>query len=444
MRAGVFAFAGLIALGAVAGAPRARADEADIRRIVQEELKAAADKKKKDEGSVVKVQWKEGLKFESNDKKFKMHIGGRAQLDAAFYDDDDYVDAGGSDQKDGVKFRRIRLEASGEMYKHAEFKVQLDFADDKKGKSDDVEVALKDVYMGLKNLKDCWGCAFPNIRVGHFKEPFSLEELTSSKYISFMERALPNVFAPSRNVGFMLHDSLRGGQLNYGVGLFATTDDGGEASIEEGDDGMAFTARVGWTPWYDCTCPCNRFHIGASYSHRFDLGSVRFRQRPEISLRDRLVDTGSITADGVDLFGVEAALVYGPLSVQGEWMQASVDSDSADDPSFSGWYVFASYFLTGECRPYSKGTFGRVKPCCNFLDNECCCKGALEVLLRYSTLDLDDQAIAGGEEANWTVGLNWYLNPNMRVMANYVIADVERGAIDETLHIFGLRFAVDF
>lgn len=425
-------------------APGAVADEAEIRRIVQEEMKAAADKKKAAEGDVMKVTWKEGLKFESNNKLFKAHVGGRILLDAAFYDDDDYVDAGGSDQEDGAEFRAARLEVSGEMYKHVEFKLQVDFADNKKGKSDDTEVAFKDVYLGLKKLKDCWGCLFPDIRAGYFKEPFSLEELTSSRFTTFMERGLPNVFVPGRNTGIMLHDTLRGEQITYGVGLFTSSSDGGFGIFEDGEDGLAFTSRVTWTPWYDCNCECNRFHIGASYSHRFDIADVRYRQRPEIHLQDRLVDTGTFDADGVDIYGAEMALVYGPFSVQGEYVQVNVDSPAEDDPSFSGWYVYASYFITGECRNYKKGKFDRTKPCCDFLDNDCCCSGAWEVALRYSSLDLNDKAIQGGEEQNWTLGVNWYINPNTKVMANYVLADVDRGSIDETLGIFGLRLQVDF
>lgn len=421
----------------------ARADEADIRRIVQEELQAAAAAKKAD-GSAIEARLKDGLKFESVDRRFQFHLGGRIHLDTAFYDDDEWVDAGGADQADGVSFRRLRLEANGEVHQRVEFKLHLEFSDANKGASSDVEVSLRDVWVGLKGPKDCWGCLAPGLRVGHLKEPFSLEMITSSNHLTFLERALPNAFVPAFHTGVMLHDSLRGGQWTYGVGLFANSDAGGAASVESGDDGLAFTSRVTWTPWYDCRCPCRRFHVGASWSHRFDLGSLRFRQRPEVNLRDRLVDTGSFAAQGVDLLGLEAALVHGPFSLQGEYVQADVDAAAAGDPSFSGWYVFASWFLTGECRPYAKGAFGAVKPCGDFLAGRCGGTGAWEVALRYSELDLDDQAIAGGRMRNWTLGLNWYVNPRMRVMANYVLSDVERGAIGETLGILGLRFQVTF
>jgi phosphate-selective porin OprO/OprP len=436
-----------LALGILAPTACA-ADDSEIRKIVQEEIKAAADKKKKEQGEVMTVKWKEGLKFESNNKEFKAHVGGRIMIDAYFYDDDDWVAAGGDDQGDGAEFRAARLEISGDIYKHTTFKLQVDFGNTSKGTETDVEVAYKDVYIGLKNLKDCWGCAFPEIYVGHFKEYFSLEELTSSRFTTFLERGLPNVFAPGRNTGIGITDSLRGGQLNYGVGLFGEANDGGFADFEhfEDGDGLAFTARVAYAPWWDCNCECNRLHLGLAYSHRFDIGEVRYRQRPEAHLRDRLVDTGTFDAESVDLFGAEVALVYGPFSVQAEYILTNVTSETENDPSFSGWYVYATYFLTGECRNYSKGKFDRIKPCCNFLYNDCCCKGGWEVALRYSYLDLTDEAIVGGEETNWTLGVNWYLNPCMKIMANYILADVEDNddGISETLSIFGIRFQVDF
>jgi phosphate-selective porin OprO/OprP len=212
---GAFTFCAALAWAADARA----ADDKEIRKIVQEEIKAAADKKKKDQGDVMTVKWKEGLKFESNDKRFKAYVGGRVLLDTAFYADDDWVDAGGADQQDSVAFRDVRLQVGGDIYTYGEFRAEVGFVDQNKGTATDTEVQIRNVYFGLKNLSDCWGCAFPDIRVGHFKEPFSLEEQTSTRFLTFMERALPNVLSPAFNTGLMVHDVLRGDQLTYGVGV---------------------------------------------------------------------------------------------------------------------------------------------------------------------------------------------------------------------------------
>ena len=118
------------------------------------------------------------------------------------------------------------------------------------------------------------------------------------------------------------------------------------------------------------------------------------------------------------------------------------DSTVGGDPQFNGFYAFASYFLTGEHRPYStsSGTFAGIKPKQNFLDGKGGL-GAWEIAARYSQLDLNDEGIDGGKLGDFTFGLNWYLNPNYRVTFNYVFADLKD--VGDT-HILGMRFQVAF
>ena len=110
-----------------------------------------------------------------------------------------------------------------------------------------------------------------------------------------------------------------------------------------------------------------------------------------------------------------------------------------------------SYWITGECRNYGKGKFGRVKPCCNFLDDECCCYGAFELAVRYDFIDLQDANINGGEQGTLVVGVNWHLNPNTRVMLNYFNVDVDGGPLqggninnNVDFSGFGIRLQVDW
>ena len=134
----------------------------------------------------MRAYWKDGLRLDSNDGSFKLKIGGRIQYDTIFIDEsDDLEDNLGTNIEDDSEFRRARLYISGKIYDNVEFKAHYDFAG---GDAD-----FKDVYMGLLGVP-----VVGNIRIGHFKEPFGLEELTSSKYITFMERSLANTFAPSR------------------------------------------------------------------------------------------------------------------------------------------------------------------------------------------------------------------------------------------------------
>lgn len=377
------------------------------------------------------------LTSEAAEHKF----GGRIMNDWVFWTerDNEVEDAVGT-LEDGTEFRRARLFVSGTLYEQVNYKLQLDFAG---GDAD-----LKDAYMSLTKL-----AAVGSVKVGHFKEPFGLEQLTSSKYITFLERSLPDVFAPGRSTGIMFNNSVLENRATWAVGGFRDADSYGDSDDE--DSNFDVTARLTALPWYGNEGR-QLLHVGAAYSiRRPDGDSLRYRQRPEIHLSPRFVDTESISADGVNLLGVEAAFVLGPASLQAEYMMADVDATSGSNPDFSGYYVMASYWLTGqEHRTYktSSGTFSRVKPSENFLGDEGGA-GAWELAVRYSALDLKDTWVTttdedetvedthGGELDNVTVGLNWHLNPKTRVMWNYVMADLNNvGDADAAT----MRFQVDF
>ncbi len=146
--------------------------------------------------------------------------------------------------------------------------------------------------------------------------------------------------------------------------------------------------------------------------------------------------------------GVELALVHGPLSVQGEFIQTFVDelevNDAIGTGHFHGAYGFVSYFLTGESRRYIRGSgaFSGVSPKKNFSIKERTW-GGWELAARYSYLDLDDGGveIEGGKLDNVTAGVTWYLNPIMKVMVNYV--DTRRSGVGEA-NGFQTRFQVAF
>jgi phosphate-selective porin OprO/OprP len=353
----------------------------------------------------LRVFWKEGLNLATLDGDFKLKIGGRLQTDWFFSSEDQDIKLNVGEQEDGVEFRRARIYFSGLIYENVEYKLQLDFEG---GDAD-----FKDAYLGLTD--------FPlgNLRMGHFKEPFSLEELTSSKDITFLERALPNTFAPSRNTGFMLHKAASNERMTTAIGLFRDTDNYGEA---QDDGGYNVTGRITTLPIYREKGAC-LLHLGAAYSHRKPDDSYGFEASPEAHLADDFVDTGSIAGDRVELWGLEAAWVNGPFSIQSEYIMADAGRFTGSDLHFDGYYVQASYFLTGEHRNYktSEGAFSRIKTAKNYSYKGG--PGAWEVKARYSELDLNDSNITGGELDNISTGLNWYLNPNTKIMWDYVHAD---------------------
>ena len=388
--------------------------------------KVSSLEKKVSKKNFLATYWKDGLRLDAADGRFKLKIGGRIQNDWTIYATDKKIRRDFGSIGDGTEFRRARLFIEGELYGNIKYKAEYDFA----GRDADV----KDVYIEFKKIP-----MLGNLRIGHFKEPFSLQEQTSSKYLTFMERSLPNAFSPSRNTGFMLHNAVLDKRATWAVGAFRDVDDSGSSFGTDGNYNV--TTRFTALPWYQEKGK-QLVHLGLSYSHKFRAGrDIRFRSRPEAQLGPRFVDTRSFGVDGVDLLNPEVALVYGPASVQFEWTTALADSESGSHPDFHGWYISGSYFLTGENRIYntSSGAFDRVTPKNNFDAQGGW--GAWELAARYSVLDLDDTNIRGGELDTFTLGLNWYLNPNVRMMFNYVRADLaDSGEAD----IFESRVQVDF
>ena len=194
-----------------------------------------------------RVYWKEGLNFDTNNKNFKLKIGGRIHQDWGWFREDNEIEDTIGRQVDGAEFRRARIYLSGTIYNNIDFKMEYDFAAGGRPSFTDVFVELKEIPVA------------GNFRVGHFKEPFSLEELTSSNYITFMERSLPNVFAPARNTGMMLHNTLADKRMTWAAGVFRNADDFGDSEWadkvrgvgDSSEGGYSFSGRLTGLPWYE-------------------------------------------------------------------------------------------------------------------------------------------------------------------------------------------------
>ncbi len=420
-----------------------RVSEAEARSAPQETVIDEAKEANAAKAANLRAFWDTGLRLETEDGRFKLRVGGRVMTDFAWFDQARPLELAFGDEEDAAEFRRARIRLQGDVYDDLFYKLQFEFAGDD-------PVAFKDVYAGLKNIP-----YLGRLTVGHVKEPFGLEQLTSSNHVTFMERSLPDALAPGRNLGAMLSNDAFNKRLAWAAGVYKETDDWPSGDDADEDQGWAVTGRLSGLPWYREEGR-KLLHLGAAYSHRNpDGANYRIRQRPEAHLANRYVNTDGIEgyrirdawADDVDLWGLESALVYGPFSVQGEYMLTQVETALADEVDFDGYYVQAGYFLTGEHRAYKLGSgkFDRLEPKHNFsMRGKEGGWGAWELALRYSAIDLDDDGIRGGQEHNWSLGLNWYLNPNARVMFNYIMADIDHDLYAGDLDIFQTRFQIDF
>jgi phosphate-selective porin OprO/OprP len=376
------------------------------------------------------AKWSNGHKIEKG-KTFQMKFGGRVQADFSFASaDDELEEALETEIQSGFEFRRARLFFEGTVYDKVKFKAQYDFAG---GDTD-----FKDVYVGLLlNNAD--------LLFGHNKEPFSLGELTSSKYLAFLERATPTeVFSPSRNSGISAFGA-PSEKINWGLGAYYDADDFG-VSIDE--DRFNLTGRVAFRPKYE-DGGRKLFHVGLSATAKQieEGGTLRFRGRPGSHFGPRPIDTGGVPADDALAINLELAGVHGSFWWQGEYYNMDVSSPSdlepeegsQLDPTLDGFYVQFGYYLTGEHRRYKTktGSFDRQKPKSNW--DKGGGKGAWEIAGRYTTTDLSEAA--GGGLDTFTIGLNWYLNPATRFMLNYVTAETDNsGDVDFLL----FRWQVDF
>lgn len=268
-------------------------------------------------------------------------------------------------------------------------------------------------------------------RAGQFKTPVGWEDgNTSTGATLFMERSLPEqAIHEGRRVG--LEWSWNGiPSWLLQAAWFSRHDLNDDAS------GATFAGRAVYTPVQQ---DGNVVHMGLAASRELrDDRTARVRARPEVGLTPvRLVDTGTLQGvDRIDRGGLEAGWLHGPLLVQGEYLTLRAKRPATRDFHSHGGYVSAAWLLTGETHGYKASGFANPDPGQPW--------GAVELALRYASLDLDDGAVAGGSEHDWTLGLNWYLGSHFKLQANYIRAFSDRGNLRVDPRIVALRAMIAF
>jgi phosphate-selective porin OprO/OprP len=336
---------------------------------------------------------------------------------------------------------------------------------------------------GRPSFMDVWGEVtkvpwFENVRLGHFRQPFSMEAMTSVRQLQFLERSLAfQALVPFRRLGLMAYDHSADERTTWAYSVYRTAAFG---DVPLGDTRFAtnltdagdysFSTRLTHLLWYDEPSDGRYLlHIGGGYNYSVltenpTTGGKFYRASaiPEFFVGDptapgnatalrtpNFVDTGLIPAEDYHLFGTELAACSGPVYLQSEYMQAIVNQIGGPTLDFEGVYVQAGWFLTGEHRPYNRpqGVFDRVRPFEDFFsfDGQCCGSGAWELVLRWSYVDLNSENVAGGKLNDLTAGLTWYLNPWCRLQFNYIRAMADGlGPAAGNTDIYAARWQVDF
>lgn len=334
----------------------------------------------------------------------------------------------------GVDLQRARLGIQGRGYDRYFYRFSVDFAQPDPVTSRVPRIV--DAYAEIRELP------FGTLRMGQFRVPMGIERLTNPNDLTFIERGLPQAFNPARELGLMAMNST----ANYFFSWYGnvSTQQASAAGQQFGKAGRVdLTQRVVFLPWYDEPSGGRYlFEVGGAYLYSNTRNSnVRYASAPEavlqygnqINLVPYFVDTGAILARDTNTLQAEASTVLGPLSFQAEYYGVFVNPTvnplpGGNDLFFSGWYVFGSYFLTGEHRLYNRtqAIYTSVTPFTNFFRLRGADRGILtglgawEVAVRFSQLNLRDRYVQGGRLNDVTFGLNWYLTQQMKIMANYI------------------------
>lgn len=394
--------------------------------------------------------------FSTGDGKYSVSLRGRFQFDYASYLQDP---AGGPanldfrrgsfgdateavrarDLNDGTNFRRAQLGVEGKLTDDWNYSLIYEFG----GSGQEDGGRIQDLYLQYN------GFAPFKIRAGAFAPSVGLEDSVSSTDTLFLERASPSDLARA----------VAGADGRTGIAAFGNGEEwfaslavtGAPIATQSFDEQVALVGRVA-----GLVVKSNdlNIHLGANATYVLqapDAGPdaaarhpLRLRDRPEVRVDGtRLIDTGNINTDTLFIPGAEFAANFQNFFVQGEYFWYQYEREQLPtgpvlgDPDFSGWYVQASYILTGETRPWNPatGTFTAPKAA-KPVDFEGGGWGAWELAARYSVSDLNwnegagaflpVDGIRGGEQTAWTAGLNWYVNNNIRFLLDYQWIEVDR------------------
>ena len=455
----------------------------------------------------MKAKWNNALQFESSDKAFKWSVGGVVQFDTTFYAANrDLVRSVGTfnnlvepalSLQDGMAFRRARLRFAGVLWEQVEFFAQYEFAQalDLRRRTLGISpvpaagtnpnndfdpgdnVGFNELYLGITKLP-----VLGTVRFGRHRESVNFVTATSDTNQVWMERGL--MFdAFNGDFNFSNGITISNNYLNdraYGLLGFFHSNNSNRGFYAVGDGEYAYDVRLTGLPVYDEACK-QWVHLGVDYSYRNpNQSQVRYRARPDQRsgpsfLAPNILNTGTIFTNAAQqILNGEFAMASGRFTGAAEYCTSWVNNAftgglrnpngtlragvaSRGSYQAHGGYVEALYFLTPDHRKYVKDRpgYARVVPEKVFYHLNTdrglfTQSGAWEVGARYEYLNLIDSGINGGQSNAASLCVNWYLNANARIQANYTWMDRSfdpggtGGVVGGAINAFGLRFNVDF
>jgi phosphate-selective porin OprO/OprP len=358
-----------------------------------------------------------GLSAKTPDGAFEFKLRGNVQVDQRFHVGDDAA------ANETWLVRRVEPILEGTLGPLVGFRLKPDFAGD--------SPSLAEAYVDLR-----FDPAY-TLRVGKFKAPVGLERLQSSSSLPMIERTFPTELAPNQDVGAQLQGELADGVASYALGVFNGTPDGRDSPTTDADDNVEFAGRVFFEPWKNDANALSGlgFGVGASAGTKQGAGNnflPRYRTPGQLQFFGY---RSAVAADGRHTRWSPQAYYYrNAFGLMAEYIRSAQEltvAGNRDTLANTAWEVTASWVLTGEDAGYR----GVAKPAHPFaIDGEGW--GAFEVVGRYGELDIDDDAFplfadpaaAASHARAWGLGLNWYLNANLKLAFNHVRTDFDGGA----------------
>lgn len=353
-----------------------------------------------------------GIGLKSKDGNNTIQLTGRLHMDYRQYEPTYGTGQTTDSYQNVAEVRRARFGVRGQFAKDFKYQLLANFGNDTGfGSTSSTADEMWVNYAANPEMQ---------FQFGLFKMPFSLEQLTSSNNIDFMERSLigntDGEFIPAKETGFMLHGIPKPG-LVYQLAVSR-----GRSNKDAVSDGLDYIGRLTTNIAELQGSKAYVLHLGAAYS----TGTIKSGVTPASGRTEARSQSAWFTGPALSGVttrtrqGLEAAFAYDGLKIQGEQFQFNYDPTTGDDQKINGYYVQAVYNLTGESHAYKDGIFNWVKPN-NPTDKGG--RGAWQVGVRMSEFDASDITVATGKSNRataMTYGITWFCTDNLRFMLNYV------------------------
>ena len=366
-----------------------------------------------------------GFALSSADTNFVLKLRGVVQLDTRTF----FKDNANLTGNDGFLLRRARPIIEGTVYRDFDFQFVPDFGGS--------TVQIFDAWLNYRYRPEL------QVKVGKFKSPIGLEQLQADANLSFNERSLVTDLVPNRDLGVQLWGDVAGGLVSYAAGVFNGVGDARNTSNADFDDKKAIEGRLFFQPFKKFDLPALQgfgLGLGASYSQ---VGSNA----------NGLPNGGGFVTDGQQQFfaytnGVvangehwrispQASYYYGPFGLLGEYAisnQRVSRGRFADRLQNTAWEISGQWVLTGE-----DASFNGVAPLHPF-DPGAGQWGAWQMVGRYARLDVDRDAFplfanpnaSANSATAWSVGVNWWLNRNIRILTSFSHTTFDGGGTGTT------------